>query len=119
MNPHQAVIDRGQVYPAAHRHDSGEVRLQQFDNALHAIGQDTFDVSKLYNFEVAKATASLNPVRYLAGSVDASASTAGSFTTAGVSSGALASALCSLLTSLDGSGSAAVSGSGSGTGSGA
>jgi RHS repeat-associated protein len=48
------------------------VALDADANALHALGQDTNDVSKLYQFEVAKASASLNPVRYLAGSIDAS-----------------------------------------------
>jgi RHS repeat-associated protein len=46
-------------------------------NALHAVGQDTQDVSKLYNFEIAQASASLNPVQFLAGSVDASLPTPG------------------------------------------
>jgi YD repeat-containing protein len=41
-------------------------------NFLHTIGQDTNDVSKLWNFEVAQAAAQLSPLRFLAASVDAS-----------------------------------------------
>ena len=51
--------------------------LANDENALYTLGQDTQDVSKLYNFEVAQASASLNPVQYLAGSVDASVPTPG------------------------------------------
>src|SRR5262249_1325740 len=46
--------------------------LADDENFLHSIGQDTRDVGQVYNLEVAQASASLNPVRYLGGSVDAS-----------------------------------------------
>jgi hypothetical protein len=46
-------------------------------NFLHGVGQDTQDVGQLWNFEVAQASASLSPVRYLTGSVDASVPTPG------------------------------------------
>ncbi|MFO0957423.1 MAG: RHS repeat-associated core domain-containing protein [Isosphaeraceae bacterium] len=53
------------------------VALADDANALHALGQDTRDVGTLYGFEVAQASASLNPVSYLAGSVDESVPTPG------------------------------------------
>jgi RHS repeat-associated protein len=53
------------------------VALADDANALHALGQDTQDVGTLYGFEAAQASASLNPISYLAGSVDASIPTPG------------------------------------------
>jgi RHS repeat-associated protein len=47
------------------------VALSSDLNYLHSIGQDTNDVGSLWSFEIAQASASLNPVKYLAGSVDA------------------------------------------------
>lgn len=46
-------------------------------NYLKSVGQDVTDVGQLWNFEVAKASASLNPVSTLASSVDASAPSPG------------------------------------------
>jgi RHS repeat-associated protein len=46
-------------------------------NFLHSVGQDTRDVGQAWNFEVAQASASIGPVKYLAGAVDASVSTPG------------------------------------------
>jgi RHS repeat-associated protein len=54
-----------------------DIKLASDVDYLHTIGQDTNDVATLYNFEIAKASASLNPVQYLAGSVDASLPTPG------------------------------------------
>src|SRR5262249_8316935 len=42
-------------------------------NYLGTVGQATSDLGALWGFEVAQASAALNPVRYLAGSVDAAA----------------------------------------------
>ncbi|MEX2137833.1 MAG: DUF6531 domain-containing protein, partial [Pirellulales bacterium] len=48
------------------------VGLNDNMNFLHAVGVETNDVTELYGYEVAQASANLNPIRYLAGSVDAS-----------------------------------------------
>ena len=46
-------------------------------NALALVGQRTSDLSALWGFEVAQASAALSPVRYLAGAVDAAVTAPG------------------------------------------
>ncbi|HEX8203832.1 MAG TPA: DUF6531 domain-containing protein, partial [Isosphaeraceae bacterium] len=48
-------------------------RMDEIANYLGGIGQPTADLGALWGFEVARASAALSPVRYLAGAVDASA----------------------------------------------
>ena len=47
------------------------VEMSDNANYLATVGQETTSVADLWGFEVAQASASLNPVRYLAGAVDA------------------------------------------------
>jgi RHS repeat-associated protein len=54
-----------------------DVALANDANFLHTIGQDTQDIGKLWNYQVAQASAALSPIRYLDGSVDASLATPG------------------------------------------
>ncbi|MCW5553064.1 MAG: Ig-like domain-containing protein [Verrucomicrobiae bacterium] len=46
-------------------------------NHLAAVGQPSYEVPQLFNFEVLQATAALNPVRTLSGAVDSSAPSPG------------------------------------------
>ncbi len=52
-------------------------RMSKNANYLAAVGQTTSSVAALWGFEVAGASAALNPVRYLAGAVDASVAAPG------------------------------------------
>ena len=51
--------------------------MSETANYLASVGQTTSSVGGLWGFDVANASAALNPVRYLAGSVDASVATPG------------------------------------------
>jgi YD repeat-containing protein len=51
--------------------------MSQHANYLASVGQTTSSVADLWGFEVAGASAALNPIRYLAGAVDASVAAPG------------------------------------------
>lgn len=59
--------------------DWGDYVVAMADNLnfLHTVGQGDAGIADLWNFEVAQASAALNPVRYLAGAVDASVPSTG------------------------------------------
>ena len=53
--------------------DWGDYVVAMADNATHlySVGQETVDIASLWSFEIAQASAALNPISQLAGSIDA------------------------------------------------